>query len=89
MGPSAYLPRMPNLWVIEVPNSTVLPEGLTLWRKHCVLFKSLSCIFPTVSEALLFVHNLHDAPMMFPFILSLQPLMDSIADTSWDTHSNF
>lgn len=42
LGPSAYLPRMPNLWVIEVPNSTVL----TLWGKHCILFKSLELHFP-------------------------------------------
>lgn len=67
MGPSAYLSRMPNLRAIEVPNSTVLPAGLTLWRKHCVLFKPLSCIFPTASEAPLFVHNLHDAPQDFSF----------------------
>lgn len=67
VGPSAYLPRMPTLQVIEVPNSTALPTGLTLWRRHSLLFKPLSCIFLTASEALLFVHNLHDARQDFSF----------------------
>lgn len=91
LGPSAFLPNMPNLQDPKVPYSRH-----SLWASSsgidivfCVLFQSPCCIFPVASEALLSVYDLHNVPHDFsPFILYLHavPLVISIVDTSGGTH---
>lgn len=76
----------------DLPNSSVILSGPTLWETHCVLcpfpvsmLHFLSCFWSPIACA-----QFTQCPAsFFPFIFYLQPLplMDSIVDTGCDTHS--